>query len=96
MGPERRKVRFLSREKSQFPQDSGWLLCSGEEGQPLNPADFVPTALVAYVREDPSLEEPLKAPIGSEWTRKEPEDVWLRVVGDDVVDDSGKKVGSTR
>ena len=66
---------------------------SGEEDQPLHPAKFVITALPLFIRDDPSLESPLSAPVGTEWTRKAPEDVWLRIVGDNVVDQRGLVVG---
>ena len=96
MGPSRKRVRYLKRDEPQFPQDSGWMLFSGEEAQPLNPADFTPTALRAFVREDPSLEKPCASAIGTEWTRRPPEDVWLRIVADDVVDDEGRVIGKAR
>ena len=66
---------------------------SGEEDQPLHPAKFVITALPLFIRDDPSLESPLSAPVGTEWPRKAPEDVWLRIVGDNVVDQRGLVVG---
>ncbi|MBI2510693.1 MAG: DUF2185 domain-containing protein [Opitutae bacterium] len=93
IGPERKKVRFMRRDEAKFRQDSGWMLFSGEEEQPLHPAAFVITALPLFVRDDPSLEGPLRASVGTEWTRKAPEDVWLRIVGDEVVDQSGVVVG---
>ena len=96
MGPSRVKVRYLKRDHPRFPQDSGWMLFSGDEPEPLSPADFVPTALAAFVRDDPSLAEPFESPIGAEWTRRAPEDVWLRIVGDEVVDREGRVVGKAR
>ena len=49
IGPSRKKVRYLKRDAPRFPQDSGWMLFSGDGAQPLNPADFVPTAVRAFL-----------------------------------------------
>ncbi|HWB58850.1 MAG TPA: DUF2185 domain-containing protein [Chthoniobacteraceae bacterium] len=96
IGPNRKKIRYMSREEPQNDQDSGWILFSGEEPMPLKPSDFVPTSLTVFIREDSSLEKPLRAPVGTEWTRKPPEDVWLRIIGDDVVNDEGRVVGRAK
>ena len=86
----------MRRDEPKSAQDSGWMLFSGEEKTPLNPADFVATALAAFIRDDPTLEKPFQAPVGTEWTRKPPKDVWLRIIGDDVVDDQGRVVGHAK
>jgi hypothetical protein len=96
VGPERKKVRFMRRDAPKFRQDSGWMFFSGEEEQPLDPAKFVITALPLFIRDDPTLESPLSAAVGTEWTRKAPDDVWLRIVGDRVVDQDGTVVGHAR
>lgn len=96
IGPNRKRVRFMRRDEPKSAKDSGWVLFSGGEKTPLNPADFVATALPAFIRDDPTLEMPFRAPVGTEWTRKSPEDAWLRIVGDDVVDDQGCVVGKAK
>jgi hypothetical protein len=96
IGPDRKKVRFMRRDQPRSAQDSGWTLFSREERMRLNPADFVATALPAFIRDDPPLEKPFQTPVSTEWTRKPPEDVWLRIVGGDVVGDQGQVVGHAR
>ena len=96
IGPNRKKVRFMRRDEPRSAQDSGWTLYSGDERTPVDPADFVATALPAFIRDDLTLERPFEARVGTEWTRRPPEDVWLRIMGDDVVDEHGSVVGQAK
>jgi hypothetical protein len=96
IGPERTPVRFMRRDEPRFRQDSGWSLFSGSESDAFadDPSNFKPVLLSRYVELDPSLASVVAQPVGTEWTRKPPEDWWYQIISDKVVDSSGHVVGA--
>ena len=71
---------------------TGWLLASGEESEALlsDASVWMRVSLPSFIREDLTLAPIVDSPVESEWTRNKKDMIWRRIVGDKVVDASGR------
>jgi hypothetical protein len=95
VGPERKRVRYMHRMPPRFKQESGWILYCGEESDDFADdwQNFKRVVLSSCIEDDASLASVLESAIGSEWTRKAPEDIWRRIIDGKVIDENGQVIG---
>ncbi|UYQ92664.1 DUF2185 domain-containing protein [Chitinophaga horti] len=81
---EKIEPRFMYREKRTRPEDTGWRVFCGLEGEDeAEPVICTPEALIAI---DPSVEDILHKGVGSVWEKDEHNE-WLQVLDFDMEDD---------
>jgi hypothetical protein len=97
IGSDRTPVRYMRRDAAflTLRNHTGWILFSGEESaeQFRDPSRVKQVSLPSFIREDPSLGPLIDSPVGTEWTRSRTENIWRRIVNDQVVDEDGNVIG---
>jgi hypothetical protein len=98
IGPNRKPVRYMRRDDCSLTlkNHTRWILFSGEESAEefRDPSRFKRVFLPSFIREDTSLAPLVDSPVGAEWTRSKAENIWRRIVNDQVIDDDGKVIGA--
>lgn len=74
-------IRFAYREKSDRPEDSGWRMFTGHEGEDyINDAKNIRLCVVGWLLEkEPSLDFFIREPVGSVFERRADHEPWVRV-----------------
>jgi hypothetical protein len=93
VGPERKPIMHLQRIDVPPESDlTGWLLASGEESEAMlsDASVWIRVSLPSFIREDPTLAPIVDSLVESEWTRNRKEMIWRRILGDKVIDASGR------